>query len=891
MKVYQKIGLICAIMIFLLGLFGIPQARINASGDGKEAPKNPFNTYYSNPCYITDMVLDSENNKFYIGCEYGLIVKNLDSRDFKVINYFDGIDSNHVLALEADFENSRIFILVKDSNHIFILNTDVLQITEKLNIGPSRFWEYDYRFEHILYESEKNRIFLGGKNGLCVVDVSSNGFEFYGVTFFDLNNSYHFSIFGINYNENTKELYLATSEGLTVFNTISREFINHRNESDLAGMAYDVIYVSKLDTIFLGCKEGFKEYNLDEDLVSSYPLIYNPELDWGYTKVCSFGALFYDSNLNTLYAFGFHEKGSFGRLLRFNLAESERPYEWIHDYTGDNQSTLTVFEYDQTKEIMYVGLGYNPTGRRLGGALGAIVFSYDPRSDTFTPINVTNHIEIDDQLNEIEVHQKTGDVYIVDRGSHQLICAYPNGTVIETTYPFIIYDIEIKGDSLYLLSKDQLKEMDLISGEITNMTDYNITSYPILDISRDSNSFYIGTEYGIIVYEIDTDNSTLYPLSAPFNPPNVFGIAVDEKREVVYFAHRRELYLLHLENGTFEMTEDRNSTLYNHFGEIEIHYNSNSVIINQETITAQFQDIEGFPKTGTFSSMHLDQDSNRLYAVNGMHSTGYGSIADSPPDGLHIYDFELKTIQSYYMENGLPSGELTGVAVDSVKHRIHITGERFYTVVDEDELARNITRREIPAVSFAEAPESRFIRTETCFILAGIGGLLSFFTILSEPSKFRLISIFAIPLFTRLKKDEVMDNETRGRIRGHIESDPGIHYNELKKKLKLKNGSLSYHLQVLEREGFIKSKNNGIYKHFFPAEIKLPPKIIRMTDVQKIILKKIRENPGISQNKIAESMGGSSSTVNYNINILAKKGIVDLKRVGKKTECYVIEGE
>ena len=62
-----------------------------------------------------------------------------------------------------------------------------------------------------------------------------------------------------------------------------------------------------------------------------------------------------------------------------------------------------------------------------------------------------------------------------------------------------------------------------------------------------------------------------------------------------------------------------------------------------------------------------------------------------------------------------------------------------------------------------------------------------------------------------------------------------------------------------------------------------------MTEIQKVILKKIRENPGISQVKIADSIGGSSSTVNYNITILAKKGIIDLKKVGKKTECYIIE--
>jgi parallel beta-helix repeat protein len=149
--------------------------------------------------------------------------------------------------------------------------------------------------------------------------------------------------------------------------------------------------------------------------------------------------------------------------------------------------------------------------------------------------------------------------------------------------------------------------------------------------------------------------------------------------------------------------------------------------------------------------------------------------------------------------------------------------------------------------------------------------------------------LFFLPLYTRINRKEVLNHETRGRIRGMIESDPGIRYNELKKKLKLQNGALTYHLHVLEREGYIKSKNNGIYKHFFTGDMILPKNIIRMKGVQKIIFKEILENPGVTQKKIAQLIGGSTSTVNYNINIMAKQGIIELKREGNETKCYIIE--
>ena len=78
-----------------------------------------------------------------------------------------------------------------------------------------------------------------------------------------------------------------------------------------------------------------------------------------------------------------------------------------------------------------------------------------------------------------------------------------------------------------------------------------------------------------------------------------------------------------------------------------------------------------------------------------------------------------------------------------------------------------------------------------------------------------------------------MDHHTRGQILGYIQSEPGTHYNELKKNLELNNGTLSYHLRVLEREGHIKSLNRGIYKFLFPGNFRLPNKFFKMNEIQK----------------------------------------------------------
>jgi predicted transcriptional regulator len=114
-----------------------------------------------------------------------------------------------------------------------------------------------------------------------------------------------------------------------------------------------------------------------------------------------------------------------------------------------------------------------------------------------------------------------------------------------------------------------------------------------------------------------------------------------------------------------------------------------------------------------------------------------------------------------------------------------------------------------------------------------------------------------------------------------------MHYNELKKNLKLNNGALSYHLQVLEREGYIKSLNSGRYKYFFPGKVALPKKFFKMNQTQKIIFNRIYETSGLTQMEISKDTGIATSTINYNITILKEHGVVKSERKGRETKWYL----
>ena len=56
--------------------------------------------------------------------------------------------------------------------------------------------------------------------------------------------------------------------------------------------------------------------------------------------------------------------------------------------------------------------------------------------------------------------------------------------------------------------------------------------------------------------------------------------------------------------------------------------------------------------------------------------------------------------------------------------------------------------------------------------------------------------------------------------------------------------------------------------------------------VQEGIIKIISKEPGCSQTIIAKNLGLSRQRINYNINLLARKGLVRIEKMGRVTRVY-----
>jgi DNA-binding transcriptional ArsR family regulator len=139
--------------------------------------------------------------------------------------------------------------------------------------------------------------------------------------------------------------------------------------------------------------------------------------------------------------------------------------------------------------------------------------------------------------------------------------------------------------------------------------------------------------------------------------------------------------------------------------------------------------------------------------------------------------------------------------------------------------------------------------------------------------------------YSRLKRRSVLDNLNRKNIFEQIKTNPGVHFNQLLRDLDMQPGSMSYHLNVLEKKEYVKSIQDGNYRRFFLYGASTDFKIA-LTSIQLRILSIVDKKPGITQAKISRSIGKNRMLVNYHIKILRDAGILSVEKSGRETLCY-----
>ena len=159
----------------------------------------------------------------------------------------------------------------------------------------------------------------------------------------------------------------------------------------------------------------------------------------------------------------------------------------------------------------------------------------------------------------------------------------------------------------------------------------------------------------------------------------------------------------------------------------------------------------------------------------------------------------------------------------------------------------------------------------------------------TEAGRWSLLLLW-LPLYTKLRKDKILDQQTRGLIQGYITANPGCNYTIIRDNLDLADGTLTYHLQVLEREGFIYSLREGLFRCFYPQGLP-PPKRgkLHLSDTQMDIIRICKRIPGITVGEIASAMSRRPNVISYHLKLLREGGLVRMEEDGRHVRVYPVE--
>jgi DNA-binding MarR family transcriptional regulator len=289
---------------------------------------------------------------------------------------------------------------------------------------------------------------------------------------------------------------------------------------------------------------------------------------------------------------------------------------------------------------------------------------------------------------------------------------------------------------------------------------------------------------------------------------------------------------------------------------------------------------------------------------NFSHKTNFIQSVEGYDDyAVQVVFFELVrdhldvSLVNYSVDWGDGTKQTYAADVITVAHDYSKSGEYLVTFNASDSIGFTYVTSQLFTVRYeGDVAHSvlwmRANRTPIGLVSLSLGLLAVGLVAFTESGRYRLLALFVVllPFYSRISKEDVLDQFVRGQIYGFIKTNPGVHYNQILRKVGVKNGTLSYHLSVLEKTELIQSRREGLkYRVFYPTGMSFPKKErFRLTDLQIQILESIKKHPGLTQKQIARSLGRKPQTINYNIKVLDQAGLVSVERRGRHTLCFPV---
>ena len=200
------------------------------------------------------------------------------------------------------------------------------------------------------------------------------------------------------------------------------------------------------------------------------------------------------------------------------------------------------------------------------------------------------------------------------------------------------------------------------------------------------------------------------------------------------------------------------------------------------------------------------------------------------------------------------------------------SGSGGYTVTPGNGIPADATPTDAPMVSFWQLP----LWVQVAGALDGM--LIAFGLINAAP-------------FVIGKIQNVLDNRNRLSIFNYVISNPGCTPSEISSQKNMKNGTVKYHVQMLEAQGKIILKRMGKYTRLFntsKANSEQEKTVLAYikNETSRNILCAIIEEPGMTNQRLSERFGLDKSSIHWHMERFLNDKLVTYEQDGRFKKYY-----
>jgi DNA-binding transcriptional ArsR family regulator len=140
-------------------------------------------------------------------------------------------------------------------------------------------------------------------------------------------------------------------------------------------------------------------------------------------------------------------------------------------------------------------------------------------------------------------------------------------------------------------------------------------------------------------------------------------------------------------------------------------------------------------------------------------------------------------------------------------------------------------------------------------------------------------------LFSRIAQEDVLNHERRSELLEYVRNNPGERVEVARRSLGFSNGSMHYHLRVLQDRQLVKILKEGSLARLYPRGPKITPAPY-VPQQRKKFVEVLSAEPGKTQRELAATLGLSERMVSYHVRALAQQGLVEVRAEGARKRLF-----